>query len=210
MWGQVYCVLTNLAAIVPARALYMKRMFVDAVFVGVTGLASILYHANNAEPVSLIGDVFDHQAIRDTDVILANLLVFHTTHMLVCRNRDSRHWMTMAMLPVTIYTNHMSLLVREVMFITYGGLGIIYAAANRRAYDARMLIFGTLSVTLDLVFFMWLGQTYEELYYWYHGTHHIFGFLTVYGFGLAPNAVTDGETQTRVVELEEILDLGVE
>ena len=94
-----YCILTNGVCIFPCFLLYRQSLWGDFILYLATGMASFMYHLNNLE-VNFLNDV----AIRNTDIILANLSVFHTVNLLCLYDTPTRWNYTVACLPLVIYT----------------------------------------------------------------------------------------------------------
>jgi len=172
--GSWYCILTNATAILPSIMLYKRNMIADCFMCAWTGLASLLYHFDRLE-YSFMNPV----SIRNTDIIMANLLVFHTTNIL-CLKRSARKWsFTVFVLPMVIYTADVDLMIRVGIMISYGIIGVIYAIIHRKKEELKWIAGGCLLIFAELCFFIFGNK---NSYAWLHGSHHIAAFLSMASF----------------------------
>ena len=165
-----FCISTNAVSILPARLLWLNGMHGDSVFTAMTGLASLLYHGNELEnwPMNSI-------AIRNTDIVLANLLVLHTVHTIVAPDR--RWECSVITLPFVVYSAELSLLVRFSVMVAYGTMCIVWMIIHRNRYDMRWLALGVLLILSELFTFFFGNQSN---YVWLHGLHHVSAFSSQY------------------------------
>ena len=173
--GSWYCILTNATVILPSIMLYKRNMIADCLMCVWTGLASFLYHFDRLEY-----SFMDPVSIRNTDIIMANLLVFHTTNIL-CLKRSPEKWnYTVFVLPMVIYTADVDLLIRVIAMISYGVVGIIYAIIHRKKEELKWIMVGSLIILAELCFFSFGNN--NSYYVWLHGSHHITAFLSMASF----------------------------
>ena len=179
--GPWYCVITNCMCILPCVSLYKRELYGDCILYGSTGVVSFIYHMNK-----LITNFLNDTGIRNSDIILANLSVFHTVHILYFYDNALRWNYTMAWLPIVIYTSECGLDVRFGIMIAYGLTIIMYIFVQNYKYSLEWIIFGTLSIISELICFSFANKLH---YVWLHGTHHILSFLSLYLFlkGIRPH-----------------------
>ena len=192
-----------MTCIIPITICYKKRMIMDGSLTALTGVSSFLYHFDR-----LIVPFCDEIAIRNTDVIMANLLVFHTSNMLLFGPR--RFEVDMLLLPLIIYTAESDIIIRLVLMGTYGVVFMIFSYIRRSALTMRFMVLGLFLIICELIFFN-LANSDDELYEWFHGAHHIMAFGAQSGFicaiykdGLtgthAPDDKTEGNSARRRAE----------
>lgn len=163
----LYCILTNLVCVFPAQILWVKQRYGDAIFTLSTGLASLVYHSDEIyeSPLNTV-------AIRNVDIIMADLIMCHTCHMFF---HFQRRWdWTISVLPIQIYAAELDVLYRFAFMILWGIVAISMALTHQDKYHMKYLVFGTLCILSELLFFMFANKIH---YYWLHGTHHITAFV---------------------------------
>tara|TARA_R110002074_G_scaffold137276_3_gene282319 strand:- start:4713 stop:5333 length:621 start_codon:yes stop_codon:yes gene_type:complete len=146
----------------------------DGSLTALTGISSFLYHFDR-----LIISFCDEISIRNTDVIMANLLVFHTSNMLLFGSR--RFEVDTLLLPIIIYTAENDITMRLVLMGTYGGLFMVLSYIRRALLDVKFLLLGLFLIICELLFFN-LANSSDDLYEWFHGIHHIMAFGAQSGF----------------------------
>jgi hypothetical protein len=172
-----YCILTNGFCIFPCFVLCRRSLWGDFVLYLTTGVASFMYHLNNLE-VNFLNDV----AIRNTDIILANLSVFHTVNLLCLYDTPTRWNYTVACLPLVIYTAEYGLVLRFVLMITYSVLGMVYVVLHRANYVTRWVVPAVVCIVGELLFFSYGNEGGSGSYEWLHGSHHVMAFTSLYSF----------------------------
>lgn len=165
-----FCIATNIFAAVPAKILWDKGLWGESLFTSLTGLASFIYHGNKLD-----GWTMNEIGIRNTDIILADLLVFHTVHLLI--RQDIRWECSIAILPFVIYSAELSVLIRFISMIIYGTGCAIWMISHRSQYDILWVLLGIFFILVELVCFF-MGN--ETNYVWLHGVHHITAFISQY------------------------------
>ena len=165
-----FSIATNTLAIVPAKILWDKGFIGDSLFTGLTGLASLLYHGNELD-----GWKMNSVAIRNTDIVLANLIVLHTVHLVI--KPDIRWECSIVALPFVVYSAEMSLLVRFSTMIAYGSMCILWIFIHKKGYDLRWVLMGIVLILSELVSFFFGNKSN---YVWLHGVHHVSAFLSQY------------------------------
>jgi len=163
---QWYIVGTNFFFLAPAWALYKMELWGDLILTVSTGLASFIYHGEWI--------ITNPTAIRNVDVILADLLVTHIVHYLV--NFDFRWTLTIAALPVVIYTAEVDVLYRLVGMIGYGVGTLLWVATHHNRYRIKWCLTGLFLIIGELLCFVFGNSTSN--YTWLHGTHHILAFTS--------------------------------
>tara|TARA_R110000851_G_scaffold221807_3_gene374617 strand:+ start:756 stop:1286 length:531 start_codon:yes stop_codon:yes gene_type:complete len=165
-----FCIATNTLAIVPAKILWDKDFVGDSLFTGLTGLASLLYHGNELD-----GWEMNQVGIRNTDIVLADLMVLHTVHLLI--KSEIRWECSIVALPFVVYSAELSLLVRFCTMIAYGSVCIVWILIHKQRYDLRWVLAGILLILSELVSFFFGNKSN---YVWLHGVHHVSAFLSQY------------------------------
>lgn len=167
-----YCIGTNLFSLAPAYILYNRAFMADAFFTLCTGMASFLFHGVELEGWPMMFD-----AIRNTDVILANLLVLHTINTIL--HHETRFENTICMLPVVIYGSEVDVFWRFAALCAYGGGCTMYVFTHRSYYWLRWYLAGLFVILSEIVLFTFGNQSD---YVWLHGTHHITAFAAQAAF----------------------------
>ena len=163
-----FCIGTNVACMIPAYMLYNRKYIPDAFITVCTGVASFMFHGAELE-----GWPVGFTPMRNTDVILANLLVLHTINTLL--HTKNRFGNSLCMLPPVIYGADVKVFWRFVVLCLYGAGCSIYIFTNRNLYILKWYIIG-LSIIVGEIFLFTFGNQKENEYSWYHGAHHIAAF----------------------------------
>ena len=161
-----FCILTNVVALLPTWILIKWGHWGDGVFTFATGLASLLYHTDE-----FIDWQIKTRAIRDTDIIMADMLVFHTADMFW--DFENRWAITANTLPFHVYSSHLSVEFRFACMIVWASTGIIRGMWVTQRRGKIWMGAGTIIILLELLAFS-LGNA--EHYGWLHGLHHIAAF----------------------------------
>lgn len=194
MYGRWFCVITNLVCIVPTTICFNKRMVVDASLTAITGLSSLLYHTNR-----LLVHFDSEVALRNTDIVMANYLVFHTGNMILYRSDPKRFQIGLLMIPFIVYTAETSIVVRLIIMGAYGGACFAYGLKNLKMFVRKFIFIGVFLIICEMIFFNFANH-WSQYYEWFHGIHHIMAFLAQSSFicGIYKNGVTD--TQNCQIE----------
>ena len=129
MYGRWFCVITNLMCIVPTTICYNKRMLVDASLTILTGLSSLLYHTNR-----LLIHFDNDVALRNTDIVMANFMVFHTGNMILYRSDPKRFQIGLLLVPFIVYTAETSIFIRLILMGVYGITCFAYGLKNLKMF----------------------------------------------------------------------------
>tara|TARA_R110002074_G_scaffold134675_1_gene278851 strand:- start:149 stop:697 length:549 start_codon:yes stop_codon:yes gene_type:complete len=177
MLGEWFCVLTNFVCTVPIIICYKKQLIIDASLIAITGGASFIYHFNR-----LIYPICDQVAIRNTDIIMANLIVIHTGNCILFRfSNMQRVSADLLWLPVVIYTAESVVTMRLIGMGVFGVLCQLWWLHHKVNYLWRWMTGGVIGVCVQLVFFN-TANAYGEYYEWLHGMHHIMAFTSQASF----------------------------
>lgn len=194
MYGRWFCVITNLVCIVPTTICYKKRMVIDASLTAITGLSSLLYHTNK-----LLVRFDNPTALRNTDIVMANFLVFHTGNMILYQEDSRRFQIGLILVPLLVYTAESSIEIRLILMGAWGVGCMAYAMKNLKIFEKKFIYFGVFLIICELIFFNFANH-WHQYYEWFHGIHHILAFMSQCSFicGIYKNGVTD--TQNCQIE----------
>lgn len=167
-----FCIGTNLFCMAPAFILYNRNFYADAFVTLATGIASFLFHGVELERWTI-----DLTGIRNTDVILANLLVLHTINTLL--HHETRFENTLCMLPVVIYGAETDVFWRFAVLCAYGGGCTVYVLTHRTMFVLRWYLAGLFVILSEIILFTFGNQ---KDYVWLHGGHHIAAFAAQAAF----------------------------
>ena len=177
MLGEWFCVLTNFACILPIIICHKRHSIVDASLIALTGGASFIYHFNR-----LIYPICDQVAIRNTDIIMANLIVIHTGNCILFRFGGAQRMSAdLLWLPVIIYTAESAVTLRLIGMGVFGVGCQIWWMCHVGLYRWGWMALGALGISAQLAFFN-TANGYEEYYPWFHGMHHIMAFVSQASF----------------------------
>lgn len=173
MISLIWCVGTNLTCLLPVTKAFRNGLD-EWVLYGTTGLSSILYHLHR-EPERVL-TLLDYNASRYVDVVLSDMCICWITSHIMFKNIEKKFFFLF--LPFEMYYVYASVrYARWIVTIFWVSLAILCIMRNFEKYDKRFLAAGVSCSTLELVFYEYLSPMY---YNWFHGFHHVFGFLGIY------------------------------
>ena len=167
-----YCIGTNLLSAAPAYELITRGDYTDAIITCCTGMASFLFHGEELHDWNM-----KFIAIRNTDVIMANVTIILTINYLLWRNR--RFEIVLWVLPALIYLAELSIFVRFLCTGVYALLCIGMVMKNRQEYIMHYFVGGCIIIAIDVICFIYGNKLQYE---WLHGTHHVCAFTSQYLF----------------------------
>tara|TARA_R110000851_G_scaffold197742_1_gene348841 strand:+ start:811 stop:1335 length:525 start_codon:yes stop_codon:yes gene_type:complete len=169
-------------------------MLVDASLTAITGLSSLLYHTNR-----LLIHFDNDVALRNTDIVMANYLVFHTGNMILYSSDPRRFQVGLLLIPFIVYTAETSIVVRLIIMGSYGIVCFAYGLKYLKRYRKKYIFSGIFLIICEMIFFNFANHW--SLYYeWFHGIHHILAFLAQSSFIYA--IYKDGLTDTQNCQIE--------
>jgi len=173
MISLIWCVGTNLMCLLPAVKAFRNGMD-EWILYGTTGLASILYHLHREPEQALT--LLHYDAIRLVDLVLSDMCIcWITSYMMFC-NVEKRFFFLF--LPFEMYYVYASVrYARWIVTFFWVTLALCCIFRNPQHYEKRFLGAGLICSALELLFYEYLSPMY---YNWFHGFHHIFGFLGIY------------------------------
>ena len=167
-----YCIGTNLLSAAPAYELITRGDYTDAIITCCTGMASFLFHGEELHDWNM-----KFIAIRNTDVIMANVTIILTINYLLWRNR--RFEIVLWVLPALIYLAELSIFVRFLCTGVYALFCIGMVMKNRQEYIMHYFVGGCIIIAVDVTCFIYGNKLQYE---WLHGTHHVCAFTSQYLF----------------------------
>jgi hypothetical protein len=172
--------------IVPTTICFNKRMIVDASLTAITGLSSLLYHTNR-----LLVHFDNDEALRNTDIVMANFMVFHTGNMILYRSDPKRFQIGLLLVPFIVFTAENSIFIRLILMGVYGITCFAYGLKNLKMFVRKFMFFGVFLISCELIFFN-IANYRDRYYEWCHWVHHIRAFLahSSYICGIYKNGVT--------------------
>lgn len=173
MISLIWCVGTNLTCLLPAIKAFKNGMD-EWILYGTTGLASILYHLHREPEQALT--ILEYDASRYVDLVLSDMCICWITSHIMFNNLEKKFFFLF--LPFEMYYVYASVkYARWIVTFFWVCLALVCIIRNFDRYDKRFLAAGLGCSALELVFYEYLSPMN---YNWYHGCHHIFGFLGIY------------------------------
>jgi hypothetical protein len=191
-----FCTLTNLMCVLPTW--YAHRVCDKVLYLG-TGLVSILYHLN------LPKTIIDYHAIRFVDLVLSDICIYWTV-TIPDKYKDN---VLMITLPIELYITRVGYpYVRLYLVTVWVLVNLVRIVIFKKVNVNRKFLGCTMATSiLDLTFYEGLRTVN---YNWFHGLHHIFGFLSIYLYNRTarePVSPAPSPSHRRIVSDLSTLDL---
>jgi len=193
-----FCILSNLVCLIPSYLFFIDNNYFDCTFTFIAGLVSFLYHANNGDyhtKSNNIISIFDYDAIRLTDWIIAYLTVLNiASYLAFYKKMNIRSVLLIIKLPIVIYLTLWYFEERmEVLYISIGvlALRILYNLYNLEQFKFKYLCYLLIGLIFNIIeiFCFMLGNKNETNYDFYHGLHHLFGFISIIFYFFVPKFI---------------------
>ena len=175
MLSLIWCVATNLFCLFPATKAFRNGLD-EWILYGTTGLASILYHLHRKPEQALT--ILNYDAIRYVDLVLSDMCICWITSHIMFSNVEKKFFFLF--LPFEMYYVHASVkYARWIGTFIWVSMALCFIAMNINKYNKRFLASALTCSATELIFYEILSPMN---YNWYHGFHHVFGFLGIYLF----------------------------
>lgn len=193
-----FCILSNLVCIFPSYLFYIDNNYFDSCFIFIAGLVSFLYHANNGDYHSKsnnIISVFDYDSIRLTDWIIAYLTILNVaSYLAFYKQMNIRSVLLLIKLPIVIYLTLWYFEERmEILYISIGvlALRVIYNLYKLEKFKLKYIIYLLVGISFNIVqiYCFTIGNKNENIYNFFHGLHHLFGFISIIFYFFVPKFV---------------------
>ena len=174
---ELWSVYTNLVGILPAYVFFKQKQFVDAIYISLTFVASILYHLTfDVEEFS--NEPINPKAIQNTDFILSDMLLLMLPSWIIWRsNYKVRFPIYVSMVPVQTYALWDSNVYRYYLYYAYTVPMMMYILY--KYWKSIYFIIGMLLSITECVIYFELANRHDKYHHLYHGFHHVCAFLSI-------------------------------
>ena len=178
-WDVLWCAGTNAFCMFPTVFAYRKNLDEWLLYLS-TGLASVFYHLHHFNKyLPPACNFMLYRPIRAIDLVLSDMSACWITSAMTGTGHQLKVFLLF--LPFDMYA---------VLAESHGGrwtltgfwiaCSFLYVFCNITKYDKKYLAIGLVCSSLELAVYEFLSSMYPWYYNWIHGTHHIFGFLSIY------------------------------
>ena len=173
-----WSVCTNALSLLPVFKFFKDKYYVDAVYVLMTAIASVLYHLTFDIQDFDNGDI-DPKAIHQTDFILSDMLIYMIPSWIIWkRNYEVRFALFVSMVPIQTYTLWDNDIMRTQLYLLYAGPTMAYVIYHH--WRNKWFILGFLISLTELLMYFEFANRHDEYHHLYHGFHHVCAFLSIY------------------------------
>ena len=180
LFNNIFCVFSNLFCILPAFLFYKSNNYFDALFCMLTGIGSTFYHLNNNN-APLVNDWFNEQAIRNVDVIMSDMLVLNIATYIIwghtTKKLQYRGLILLVLLPFEIYIVTLGNEQRE-NFLAICCIACFISRFST-CKENKVLFLGIILSIFDLLCYRTFAHKHHHNYNFFHGMHHVFGYLSI-------------------------------